>query len=167
MIHRSTLCKTLVAASLAVCLTAGASFAGAVISVFTPARMQELSRRSSVTRGDCLAAVAAAVFGRDAPTDPLRLIAALEAKRIVRPREAEHLEGPATRGYASLLFKRAIGNSQSLFATVFSGSEHYAYNHLVFLGLIPAGSSWVSITGPELVSLSSLSRKYLRQEAGK
>ena len=130
------------------------------IQLFSPARIQELTRSSAATRADCLAAVAALVLGRAAPADDKALVKVLADREIVRESDVANLRATATRGYACLLFKRALGDTSGLLTTLVPNSEHYAYQHLQYLGLIPAGSSWVSITGPELIALVSLSKRY-------
>lgn len=128
--------------------------------------LRDLSSRDSVTRADCMRAAAALVGGQGAPVDEPAVIALLASKRIVRGREARDSGRTGTRGFACLLFARALGEGGGVLRHLMPNSEHYAYRHLDFLDLIPAGGSGRPITGLELVSLLGLSRKRLARRNG-
>lgn len=126
--------------------------------------LRELTSRTTVTRGDCMRAAAALVAGLGAPTDQAAVVTLLKQKGVLRGLEDRVPERIATRGYACLLFARALGEDGGVMRRIFSNSEHYAYRHLDFLDLIPAGGSGRPITGLELVSLLGLSRKRLARQ---
>jgi len=123
--------------------------------------MRDLTVKSTVTRGDCMDAAAALVAGAAAPTDPGAVMRLLRQHRVLRGSEADQPVRAATRGFACLLFARALDERGGVMRHLLPSSEHYAYRHLEFLGLIPAGGSGRPVTGLELVSLLSLSRKRL------
>lgn len=125
------------------------------------AALRELTSKTTVARADCMRAAAALVAGLGAPTDQAAVVALLRQKGVLRGAEDREPERQATRGYACLLFARALGESGGVMRHLLPNSEHYAYRHLDFLDLIPAGGSGRPITGLELVSLLGLSRKRL------
>lgn len=127
--------------------------------------LRELSSRDTVTRADCMRAAAALVAGLGAPVDEPAVIALLSSKRIVRGGEARDSGRTGTRGFACLLFARALNERGGVLRHILPSSEHYAYRHLDFLDLIPAGGSGRPITGLELVSLLGLSRKRLARHS--
>ena len=123
------------------------------------AAMRGLTSKTTVTRADCQRAAAALVAGLGAPTRQSEVVALLEKRHVMRRGDARDSGGVATRGYACLLFVRALGERGGVMRHLLPDSEHYAYRHLDFLNMIPAGGSGRPITGLELVSLLGLSRK--------
>src|SRR5579872_3733654 len=130
--HRSCLALAVLAVALA---------AGPARAQTSSALMRELTVKRTVTRGDCLDAAAALVAGQRAPTANDAVIRLLRDRRVVRGDEAGQPGRTATRGFACLLFARAIGERGGVMRHLLPSSEHYAYRHLEYLGLIPAGGS--------------------------
>ena len=129
------------------------------VEASSSAALRDLTAKRTVTRADCLQAAAAIVAGAKAPTEPRAVVKLLRAHKVVEDDEDDEPEHTATRGYACLLFARALGETGGTMRHLFPSSEHYAYRHLEFLGLIPSGGSGRPVTGLELVSLVGLSRK--------
>lgn len=121
--------------------------------------LRDLTSRTTVSRGDCMRAAAALVAGLRAPVDDAAVAQLLRERHVVRGAEAREPERLGTRGFASLLFARALGEGGGVMRHILPSSEHYAYRHLNFLDMVPAGGSGRPITGLELVSLLGLSRK--------
>ena len=123
-----------------------------------PHETRQLVNLRQVTRLDCLYTAGLLVSGRDAPRTLAGLARLLGEKRIAGADVLERPEAPATRGYACLLYMKALGEQGGVLYRLTGPSERYAYKHLKFLRLIPEGGSGLPITGPELVSLLALSR---------
>jgi hypothetical protein len=112
-----------------------------------------------VIREDCILAVGILLEGNRVPQSIGQLTSLLAGRRIARKKDLENLKAPATRGYACLLFMRAMGSKGGLKDRVFGSNQHTAYKHLLYLGMVSAGGSVVKMSGPELVGLLSLARK--------
>lgn len=126
-----------------------------------PAReLQQLLREPCASRADCLKAVAVLMAGNRAPTRMHEVIDLLDTAHVVRPSDTCDPGFPATRGYASLLFMRAICERKSLLSRIFPNNERFAYNHMKFLRTIPGGGHHITISGPELLSLLALCQDY-------
>lgn len=124
-------------------------------------RWVDVTAQPTVTRREVQWAVASLVAGRSAPADDAGMVALLRGRRLLRGSELERPEAHATRGYASLLFARALGEKASTMRLLLKNSERYAYRHLEYLRLVPPGGASHRISGGELVSLLGLSRKRL------
>jgi hypothetical protein len=132
----------------------------------------ELSRSSELirkwmespraTRGQCILALSVLLDGRKAGGEPFPLVDRFRREGILEEPEMADLDLPASRGYASLLFMRAIGEKGGLFSRLLHSSQHAAYRHMSYLGLVPYGGSGVTLSGPELASLVSLCRQMFR-----
>ena len=109
------------------------------------------------TRGDCLVAVAAMIAGHRTPAGH-ELTQLLTANGVAHPDDLDRLDQPAERGYACLLFMRAMEDDGGLLYHVFRNSERFAYKHLEFLKMIPPGGHRMPISGPELMALLSLAK---------
>jgi len=123
------------------------------------AYVRHLIGRARASRTDCLNVVAIFVGGRRADLSAAGVERLLNARGIVTGGDLAGRDRPATRGFASLLFARAMRENQGVLRTLFSSSEHYAYRHLEYLGLVPAGGSGTRISGPELAGLLSLANR--------
>ena len=128
--------------------------------------MRKLMESPRATRADCIRALSVLTDGRKATGEICSLLERFKQKRWIRGDEGNELTLPASRGYASLLFMRAIGEKGGLLGRIFDSSEHLAYRHMCYLGLIPRGGSVVTLSGPELVSLVSLSRRQFASVEG-
>jgi hypothetical protein len=128
-------------------------------------RWVDLTARPTVARRDVQWALASLIAGRAVPADDAAMVQLLRDRKLIRPGELARAEKDATRGYACLLFARALEEDRSTMRFLFRNSERYAYRHLEFLHLIPAGGASHRISGGELVSLLALSRKRLNAEA--
>jgi hypothetical protein len=136
--------------------------AGPSLAASGPSRtVQNFMRQRQVSRHDCLVAVSVLLAGRNAPAGEPELIAFLRERRVAHPDDLEGLETPATRGYASLLFMRGLGEKGGLFSRISRSSRRYAYKHMKHLQLVPEGGDRMNMSGPELFQLLSLSRNRL------
>jgi hypothetical protein len=131
--------------------------------------LRDLGAKREATRADCLAGVAIAL-GMKRDVEPTSsLVAKLKKKGILQADDLGghtddvHLARSADRGFACLLFMRALGDEGGLMSRVFDSSERYAYRHLEFRGMIPGGGPWVDISGPELVALISTVRGRIQE----
>lgn len=123
---------------------------------------QVLLEKKRATRADCLAVVASF---RGYNGDLVDIDSVLEylADHGIHdepdaPRKGDRLTGgplaePATRGFACLLFQRALPQPDSLMSRIFANSEHYAYRYLQQRGAISGGGARSRISGDELVGL--------------
>lgn len=131
--------------------------------------LRELGEKREASRADCLTGVAIAL-GMKRDVEPAStLLAKLKKKGIVMPGDLDgktdetHLARSADRGFACLLFMRALEDEGGLMSRIFRSSERYAYRHLEFRGMIPSGGPWVDISGPELVALISTVRGRIQE----
>lgn len=122
--------------------------------------LEQLIRVPCARRGDCLKAVAVLMTGNRGPTNMRQVIDLLGYCDVVRPCDLTDLDAPASRGYAAVLFTRALCERKSLLSRLFPGSERYAYKHMKFLRTLPGGGEQITISGPELLSLLALSQDY-------
>jgi len=125
--------------------------------------LQDLTNRSTVTRAECLLVVGFLIQGRHAFDQRSDLAKTLTKRGIARECDADFPSRNATRGYACLLFRRAMEDEGGVLSRILKHSEHLAYRHLEYLNMIPTGGSAVNISGPELLSLLSLSKKRLTE----
>jgi hypothetical protein len=151
-------------------VTAGGPGGGAGVSPCLAARTitsqasRDLSGIPEVSRADCLFAVALLLKGRNIPNTMPKIIDFLRSQDLVTRRELKDLDGPGTRGYASQLFMKAMDEGGGLVYRITGASERYAYQHLKFLRMVPAGGATVPMSGPELMSLLSLARKHMTRD---
>jgi len=129
--------------------------------------LRDLTAKPEATRGDCLKAAAVFLGKRENLDDLTGVVSLLREKEVVTDEQAHQLAPGGTdepeldatesadRGFACLLFKRALKYRGGLLGHIFSSSERYAYRHLEYLRMIPSGGPWVDISGPELVGLIS------------
>lgn len=129
--------------------------------------VQELLASRQATRAQVVQAVAA-YSGMEAGLDDMGpLMDELHERHILtrsdlRRLDRDEAEGkelpdgltrPATRGFACLVFRRAMGIHPSIMGKIFPRSEHYAYRGLERLALIPGGGASTGLSGVELVGL--------------
>ena len=165
LVTRCALHRALHRALLVALLLVSTSIGPALAEVTSSSALRDLTGRSTVTRLDCMRACAAVVAGPTAPVEEGAVAALLRSKGVVQSDEAADSGRQASRGYACLLFARALGEKGGVMFRLLPGSEHYAYRHLDFLDLIPSGGAGRPITGLELVSMVGLSRKRLARRA--
>lgn len=121
--------------------------------------LRELGAKREASRADCITAVAIALgMRRDVDPTPV-LVEKLKKKGIFQEEDLDgnidetHLARSADRGFACLLFMRALEDEGGLMSRIFRSSQRYAYRHMEFRGMIPSGGPWVDVSGPELVAL--------------
>lgn len=129
--------------------------------------IRALTDRPTVTREDCARVTAVLVGNRDAGKSGPAAWRTLRERGVVRAAQEATPLARASRGYASLLFARALGERQSIFRSLMPFSERFAYKHLLSLGLVSAGGPGTPISGPELVSLLALARRRQATPPGK
>jgi hypothetical protein len=122
--------------------------------------LQKLIRVGCARKVDVLFAVANMMTGSYAPTRVEEMLDLLDHCAVIKRRDLRNLDAPATRGFAAIVFMRAICERQSLLARIRPLSERYAYKHMKYLRTLPPGGEQVTISGPELLSLMALSQQY-------
>jgi hypothetical protein len=129
--------------------------------------LQRLVRVERATREDCLYAVAVFLKGNEAPRSLPEIGRLLASARVARPVDLESPDSPCTRGYASLLFLTAMGESGGLVHRIVGPSRRYAYQHLKFLRMVPEGGEGARMSGPDVMSLLALARKKAGRKTGR
>lgn len=146
---------------------------GLVLTAPAAAGISEASRflrllcdRPSVTRADCVAATAVLLEGRHALGPQSNAPALLLGRGILVAEDLADTEREATRGFASILFLKGMGQKGGLVMRLVGRSQYLAYRHMVSLGIAPGGGSGGRITGPELVAMITLARKHMHRARG-
>lgn len=121
-------------------------------------RLRNLTDKPIASREDCLRTVAVLVEGRWPEDDVAEVGRRLKERGIAKDGELEGSAAAATRGYACLLFSRAMNEPGGVLRFVLRNSERYAYKDLEHLGIITPGGSGVRISGGELGSMVQLAR---------
>jgi hypothetical protein len=130
----------------------------APLTASSAVRLRNLTDKPIASREDCLRTVAVFVEGRWPEDDVAEVGQRLRQRGIVRSDELEGTRAAATRGFACLLFSRAMGEKGGVLRLVMPNSQRYAYRDLEYLGMITPGGDGVRLSGGELASMVQLAK---------
>jgi hypothetical protein len=119
-----------------------------------------LGNQAQVTEQDAVQVAAIFAGVAAAATNPKAAEAGVRAAGILKSRERYQPPAPLTKGFAALLFVRALKLTGGWAAHIFGFDRHSAYAELEFRHMVsPLGAS-DRMTGTELISLFRLAKEY-------
>jgi hypothetical protein len=155
------------AAAAMIAATATAAAAGAGRTNGAGAFLRDMAVREAVHEADAVRAAALFLGERDRIPDAEVCRQRLLAARVLGPDDRYVPERTLRKGFASLLFVRALGIGGGWNARLFGFGPRAAFKELEFLEMVPPIGPGDLMTGAELISLFRLAQDHARETAAR
>jgi hypothetical protein len=126
--------------------------------------LREIATREAVTQADAVRAVAIYLGERQKVDDLTACEDRLVAAGLLRGRFAYQRAEVLRKGFAALLFVKAMGIEGGVSARLFGWGPRSAYKELEFLDMVPPLGERDKMTGAELLALLRLAQERRKEK---